>query len=191
MDIPVTITTPFAEVVATLGFPADLWELCRFSPRVLRKMVRTSDVQGFYMPRQETMSQSSWRLKMHDLIPFPCVQPPSYTDVWERLRATPARIELWSPEDALVGGTARPLVNEDDELALGAVDRKLVGSMHMSVLLLRDAELAVDDVTVIFREPGGIGAEAGPGPNVGEDECAELSVACGVGSRREARFGCA
>lgn len=59
VEIPVTITTPFAEVVATLGFPEHAWESCRFSPRVLRQMVRTSEVQGLHVHRQEPLSLSS------------------------------------------------------------------------------------------------------------------------------------
>lgn len=152
LEMPVTITTPFAEVDGTLGYPEHLWETCKLSPRVLRRMARISDVMGVHAPRQETLSFNCWRLRMRDLHPFPCVQPPLFADIWQRLQATTARIEIWSPPEALLGDI-RPLVNEDDEVCLGSVDRGLVKGLHISVLLLRDAELAVDDVTVRFREP--------------------------------------
>lgn len=166
VEIPVTITTPFAEVDGVLGYPEHIWESSRLSPRVLRRMVRVSDVLGIHAPREETISNSSWRLRMRDLHPFPCVQPPVFADIWQRLQATTARIEIWSPEEALLGGT-RPLVNPDDEVHLGSVDRRLVGQLHVSVSLLKDAELAVDDVTVRFREP----ERPDNGPTSKEETC--------------------
>lgn len=152
VEIPVTITTPFAEVDGTLAYPERSWGGCRLSPRVLRRMVRVSDVMGVHMPREVSLAESGWRLQMRNLHPFPCVQPPTFGDIWTRLQATTARIEIWSPEEALLA-EARPLLNEDDEVVLGAVDRRLAPELHISVVLLKDAEMAVDDVTVRFREP--------------------------------------
>jgi len=154
VELPVTITTPFAEVEGLLAFPEKHWSSCKLSPCVLRKMIRVTDVLGVHAPRSESMMDGGWRLRMLDMHPFPCVQPPLYADVWERLRATTARIEIWAPQEALLRD-ARALVNEDDELAVGLVDVRLAGEMHVYVSLLRDSELAVDDVTVRFREQVG------------------------------------
>jgi len=151
VEFPVTITTPFAEVDGTLEFPEQHWPSCAFSPRILRKMCCVSDVLGVHAPRGKSIMDSSWRLRLHTLHPFPGVQPSRFADIWHRLHATTARVEVWAAEGALLHDT-KPLVNEDDELQLGLLDKEFVNGVQLCISLLRDAELAVDDVTVMFRE---------------------------------------
>lgn len=151
VEFPVTITTPFAQVTATLEYPEKHWETCRLSPSVLRRMVLVTDVLGAQASRDATPSDCNWRLRMSSLHPFPGIQPPAFSDIWARLQATPARVEA-------SGGPlkeTRPLVNEDDELVLGDFERDRVGGLQFSISLLQDAEVAVDDVTVMFREAEG------------------------------------
>mmetsp|Transcript_89818 Transcript_89818/g.262534 ORF Transcript_89818/g.262534 Transcript_89818/m.262534 type:complete len:405 (-) Transcript_89818:35-1249(-) len=154
VEFPTTITTPFAQVNATLEFPERYWEACRLSPRVLRRMVRMTEVLGAQGSRDACPSDCSWRLRMNSLHPFPGIQPPAFSDIWQRLQATPARVDVSAPEGGVLKD-ARPLVNEDDELVLGNCERKRVGGLRFCVSLLRDAEVAVDDVTVMFREADG------------------------------------
>jgi len=149
--LPVVVTTPFAQVNGTLEFPEKQWSSCRLSPSVLRKMLRISDVEGIHARREPSFSDGGWRLRLQSLHPFPGVQPPQLADIWYRLRATPARIEAWGLEGNFFHD-AGPLVNEDDEWQLGLLDKDLVDGLHLSISLLRDAELAVDDVTVMFQE---------------------------------------
>lgn len=150
MKIKVTIVTPFAEVDGTLEFPQERWSGCRLSPSVLRQLIRVSDVLGVCTAGDE----SSWRLRLGTLSPFPCVQPSTATDIWQRLQSTTARIEVQSPKGVPItrGSMLRPLVNEDDEVCLGSLDIEYAKTLHLSITLLVDAERAVDDLTVIFRE---------------------------------------
>lgn len=154
VEFPVTITTPFAQVTGTLEYPDRYWPSCRLSPRILRKMLRITDVLGVHAPRGTCLSDCDWRLRMEGLHPFPGIQPPTFGDVWQRLQATTARVDVRMPRGGPLRN-ARPLVNEDDELALGAWAKGQVIGLQLSVSLLRDAEVAVDDVTVMFREADG------------------------------------
>eukprot|EP00401_Gymnodinium_catenatum_P068110 CAMPEP_0117514398 /NCGR_PEP_ID=MMETSP0784-20121206/30048_1 /TAXON_ID=39447 /ORGANISM="" /LENGTH=362 /DNA_ID=CAMNT_0005310191 /DNA_START=85 /DNA_END=1173 /DNA_ORIENTATION=- len=61
-------------------------------------------------------------------------------------------IDVTAPDDSPLR-QASPLVDEGDELPLGLLDEDRACELHVSVSLLHDTELAVDDVTVRFREP--------------------------------------
>jgi len=150
MKLKVTIVTPFAEVDGTLEFPQERWSSCRLSPSVLRQFLRVSDVLGVCTQGEE----SSWRLRLGHLCQFPCVQPSTVTDIWHRLQTTNARIEVQAPKGVPMtrANMLRPMVNEDDEVHLGQLDQDFVKGLHLSITLLMDAERAVDDLTVLFRE---------------------------------------
>jgi len=152
VQLAVTIMTPFAETEGVLEVLHSRWPTCRLSPRVLRNMVRNTDVQGVHVLRGETLASSNWRLRLGAIHPFPCVHPPSFSDIWKRLRNTTARIDVTAPDDSPLR-QASPLVDEGDELPLGLLDEDRACELHVSVSLLHDTELAVDDVTVRFREP--------------------------------------
>lgn len=150
MKIGVTIITPFAEIDGILEFPAERWASCKLSPCMLRSIIRVSEVLGICTDGEE----SSWRLRLGCLSAFPCVQPLGMGDVWKRLRTTVARIEVQSPKGVpLVRETLMtPLMNEEDEVSLGVLCKEYVSNVHLSISLLGDAERAVDDLTVMFRE---------------------------------------
>lgn len=146
-----TISTPFAEIDGRLEFPEQHWSNCRLSPRVLSNMVRVSDVFGVHALRAESIWDSSWRLHLTDLHPFPCVHPPLFNDVWNRLHSTIPRIDITMTQ-SFSTPQFRSLVNQDDELVLSSLSKDCLDGMHLLISLLCDSEVAVDDVTVMFRE---------------------------------------
>lgn len=150
MKLQVTITTPFAEVDGTLEFPQERWASCRLSPSVLKSLIRVSDVLGVCTQGDE----SSWRLRLGHMCSYPCVQPLTMTDIWQRLQSTSARIELQAPNGVLGAQSNIPrlLINEHDEACLGLLEPERVKGLHLSITLLRDTERVVDDLTVLFRE---------------------------------------
>lgn len=148
VEFPVTIMTPFAEVHGVLQFPKVQWPSCRLSPRVLSKMHRVTDVVGIHASREACIADCSWRLRLQTLHPFPCIRPPLIGHVWHLLQASAPRIDVWAAD----GEMFHSLVNPDDELVLGAWANETVSGLHFSILLLRDREVAADDVTVMFRE---------------------------------------
>jgi len=157
IEIATTIVTPFAEIEGTLECLERQWQTCKLSPKVLRNMVRVTDVQGVHAPRGgDTLSGASWRLRLGSLHPFPGVRPPQVTDIWKRLRSTTVRIELSTPEDSPLHQVG-PVVNEEDELPLGMLEKDRVRELHITISLLHDSELAIDDVTVRFRAKGSDG----------------------------------
>mmetsp|Transcript_159145 Transcript_159145/g.296593 ORF Transcript_159145/g.296593 Transcript_159145/m.296593 type:complete len:463 (-) Transcript_159145:64-1452(-) len=150
VKIGVTIITPFAEIDGTLEFPQERWSSCKLSPCMLRSIIRVSELLGICTDGEE----SSWRLRLGRLCAFPCVQPLGMADVWKRLRSTIARIEVQSPKGVPLvrESLMTPLMNEEDEVCLGALCKEYVSNLHLSISLLGDAERAVDDLTVMFRE---------------------------------------
>jgi len=150
VKLKVSIVTPFAEVDGTLEFPQERWSDCRLSPHVLRQLMRVSDTLGVCTEAEE----SSWRLRLGSHCQYPCVQPSTMTDIWQRLQATNARVELQAPKGVPMAraGMLSPLVNEDDEICLGILEESFVRGLHLSISLLMDSERVVDDLTVLFRE---------------------------------------
>lgn len=149
VKIAVSIVTPFAEIEGALEFPQDRWGSCRVSPNVLKQLMRVTDVLGVCTQGDE----SSWRLRLGHLRQFPCVHPSTVTDIWHRLQSTNARIEVRTSNGATVpADILRPMVNQNDEVCLGILDEEVVNGLHLSISLLKDAERAVDDLTVLFRE---------------------------------------
>lgn len=75
------------------------------------------------------------------------------SDVWRRLQTMTAGMEIKTPKEGSTSPSFTKLVDERDRLSLGLVDPLRVSEMHLSISLMSGAERAIDDVTVLFREP--------------------------------------